>query len=236
MRQPQTPRAFTAEIGPFADQDISHRSPFMQITTILADDHAIIRNGLAPLLSADHGVELLGEAANGREAWELIETLRPDVAILDISMPEPTGIDIARKIAHAGLKTRVVLLTMYADPGAVLDAQEAGAAGYVLKDNTFEELLIAIRTVAAGGTFVTPSLQTKLLELQRGGRGSALLSAREREVVKLIAIGYSSKEIGRIMGISPRTVDTYRNRLMQKLGLNSLAEVIRYAVRTGMIS
>jgi len=220
----------------FAGQHSKDRLPFMQITAILADDHAIIRNGLAPLLNAEHGVELLGEAANGREAWELIETLGPDVAILDVSMPEPTGIDIARKIVRAGLKTRVVLLTMHADPGAVLEAQEAGAAGFVLKDNTFEELLIAIRTVAAGGTFVTPSIQIKLQELQRGGRGSALLSAREREVIKLIALGHSSKEIGRIMGISPRTVDTYRNRLMQKLGLNSLAEVIRYAVRTGMVS
>ena len=221
---------------PVADQQIDHRLPFMTIKAIIADDHAIIRNGLAPLLNSEHGVELLGEAANGHEAWELIEALVPDVAILDISMPEPTGIDIARMIAQTGLKTRVVLLTMHGDPGAALEAQEAGAAGYVLKDNTFEELLIAIRTVAAGGTFVTPSIQAKILELQRGGRGSALLSTREREVIKLIALGHSSKEIGRIMGISPRTVDTYRNRLMQKLGLNSLAEVIRYAVRTGMVS
>jgi len=208
----------------------------MPITTILADDHAIIRCGLAPLLQGADRVQLLGEAANGRDAWELIERLQPDVAILDLTMPQLTGIEIARKIVDAGLTTRVILLTMHADPGAVLEAQEAGAAGYVLKDNTFEELVLAIRTVAAGGTFVSPSIQAKLVALQRGGRASALLSSREREVIKLIALGHSSKEIGRIIGISPRTVDTYRTRLMQKLGLNSLAEVIRYAVRTGMVS
>ena len=208
----------------------------MQITVILADDHAIIRDGLSSVLNTDQEVELLGEASDGVEAWNLIETLRPDVAILDVSMPELTGVEIARRIGKAGLKTRVVMLTMHADLGAVLLAQQAGAQGYVLKNNTFEELLIAIRTVAVGGTFVTPSIQAQLQKLQRGGRTPVLLSTRERDVIKLIALGRSSKEIGRIMGISPRTVDTYRNRVMQKLGLFSLAEVIRYAVRTGMVA
>lgn len=206
----------------------------MTIKVILADDHAMFRQGLTPLLEVGHELELLAQAANGRDAWELIEALRPDVAIVDVSMPELTGIEVARKTVNAGFRTRVVMLTMHEDPFAALQAQEAGAAGYVLKDNTFEELLIAVRTVAAGGTFVTPSIQAKLMELQR--HGAALLSRREREVIKLIALGHSSKEIGRLMGISPRTVDTYRSRLMDKLGLHTLADVVRYAVRTGMVS
>jgi DNA-binding NarL/FixJ family response regulator len=208
----------------------------MPIKIILADDHAIIRQGLEPLFEAEQGMELLAQAGNGREAWELIESLRPDVAILDISMPEMTGIEVARRVVDAGFYTRVILLTMHEDPSAVLEAQEAGASGYVLKDNSFEELVQAVHAVVAGGSFVTPSIQEKLRKLQRQGHTAALLSNREREVIKLIAQGRSSKEIGRIMGISSRTVDTYRKRLMDKLDLHALANVVRYAVRTGMVS
>ena len=124
---------------------------------------------------------------------------------------------------------------MYEDPSAVLQGQEAGAAGYVLKDNSFEELVTAVRTVAAGGTFVTPSIQAKLRELGRNGCTTPRLSNQEREVLRLIALGNSSKEAARVMDISPRTVDTYRNRLMEKLQLHSLADVVRYAARTGMV-
>jgi DNA-binding NarL/FixJ family response regulator len=208
----------------------------MPIKIILADDHAIIRQGLEPLFEAEQGMELLAQAGNGREAWGLIESLRPDVAILDISMPEMTGIEVTRRVVNAGFNTQLVLLTMHEDPSAVLEAQEAGASGYVLKDNSFEELVQAVHVVAAGGSFVSPSIREKLRKLQRQGQTTALLSNREREVIKLIAQGQSSKEIGRAMGISPRTVDTYRQRLMDKLDLHTLAEVVRYAVRTGMVS
>ncbi len=208
----------------------------MSIKVVLADDHAIIRQGLAPLLEAEAGIELLAQAGNGQEAWELIESLRPDVAILDISMPEMTGFEVTRKVVDAGFHTQVILLTMHDDPSAVLEAQDAGASGYVLKDNSFEELVQAVHAVVAGGSFVTPSVQEKLRELQREGKTTALLSKREREVMKLVAQGQSSKEIGRIMDISPRTVDTYRQRLMDKLDLHTLADVVRYAVRTGMVS
>jgi DNA-binding NarL/FixJ family response regulator len=208
----------------------------MSIKIILADDHAIIRQGLAPLFEAEQGMELLAQAGNGREAWELIESLRPDVAILDISMPEMTGIEVTRKVVDAGFDTQVILLTMHEDPSAVLEAQEAGVSGYVLKDNSFEELVQAVHAVIAGGSFVTPSIQKKLRKLHSQGQTALLLSKREREVIKLIAQGRSSKEIGRIMDISPRTVDTYRKRLMDKLDLHTLADVVRYAVRTGMVS
>jgi len=208
----------------------------MSIKIILADDHAIIRQGLTPLFEVEQGMELLAQTGNGREAWELIESLQPDVAILDISMPEMTGIEVARRIAEGGFSTQVILLTMHEDPSAVLEAQEAGASGYVLKDNSFDELVQAVHTVVAGGSFVTPSIRERLRKLQHQGKTAVSLSKREREVIKLIAQGQSSKEIGRIMGISPRTVDTYRMRLMDKLDLHTIADLVRYAMRTGMVS
>jgi len=207
----------------------------MPITIVLADDHAIIRQGLTPLFEAEEGMQLVAEAGNGQEAWTLIESLRPDVAILDVSMPKMTGIEVTRRVVDTGVRTRVILLTMHEDPSAVLEAREAGASGYVLKDNSFEELVQAVKIVMAGGSFVTPSVQEKLRKLQAEGRPATLLSKREREVIKLIAEGRSSKEIARLMDISPRTVDTYRKRLMEKLDLHTLADVVRYAVRTGMI-
>jgi DNA-binding NarL/FixJ family response regulator len=207
----------------------------MPIGVIVADDHAIFRQGLASLLQAEADIALLGQAANGAEAWGLIESLRPDVAILDLSMPETTGIEVARRVEAAGLDTRIVLLTMHDDPSAVLQAQEAGVAGYVLKDNSFEELVQAVHTVVVGGTFVTPSIRVKLRALQRDGRPAVPLSPRERDVIRLIALGNSSKETARIMAISPRTVDTYRSRSMHKLGLHSLADLVRYAVQAGMV-
>jgi DNA-binding NarL/FixJ family response regulator len=208
----------------------------MTTSIILADDHAIFRQGLTQLLEPEHGFKLMAQVSNGREAWELIETLQPDVAILDITMDELTGIEVARKATNAGCHTRVLLLTMHSDPSMALEAQEAGAAGYVLKDNTFEELVTAVRTVVAGGTFMTASIQDRLRDLQSQGHTTIHLSKREREVIKMIALGHSSKEIGRLLGISPRTVDTHRNRLMGKLGLKTLADVVRYAVHTGIVS
>jgi DNA-binding NarL/FixJ family response regulator len=188
----------------------------MPITIVLADDHAIIRQGLTPLFEGEAGMELVAEAGNGQEAWKLIESLRPDVAILDISMPEMTGIEVTRKVVDSGLSTRVILLTMHEDPSAVLQAQEAGASGYVLKDNSFEELVQAVRIVVAGGTFVTPSVHQKLRKLQAEGKPAALLSKREREVIKLIAEGHSSKEIARLIRcqLSWPVSDNYLGRLV----------------------
>ncbi len=208
----------------------------MTIRIILADDHAIFRQALAPLLEAERGITLLAQAADGREAWRLIKSLRPDVAVLDVSMPLITGIEIAQRVEDACLDTRVLLLTMHDALFTVLQATEVAAAGYVLKDNSFEELVLAVHTIAAGGTFITPSIRAKLRELQRNGRATTALSPREREVVRLVALGNSSKQIARVMNISPRTVDTYRNRLMEKLGLRGLAEIVRYALLAGIIA
>jgi DNA-binding NarL/FixJ family response regulator len=207
----------------------------VSIGVILADDHAIVRQGLAALLQAEPDIVLLGLAADGAAAWSMIATHQPDIAILDLSMPQATGIEITRRVEAAALDTRCLLLTMHDDPAAALEAQAAGAAGYILKDNSFEDLVLAVRSIAAGGTFVTPSIRAKLRALQRNGQGSIALSSREREVIRLVALGHSSKEIARVLDISPRTVDTYRNRLMHKLRLHSVADVVRYAVQGGML-
>ncbi|MFZ0788879.1 MAG: response regulator transcription factor [Chromatiaceae bacterium] len=207
----------------------------MPLGVILADDHAIVRQGLAALLQGEPDIAVLAQAADGEAAWRLIETHRPDIAILDLSMPQATGIEVAHRVQAAALDTRVVLLTMHDDAATALQAQEAGVAGFVVKDNSFEELTLAVRTVAAGGTFVTPAVRAKLNALKRNGDRPVDLSPREREVVRLIAAGQSSKEIGRALAISPRTVDTYRDRLRDKLGLHSVAEVVLYAVQCGML-
>lgn len=206
----------------------------MSINVILADDHAIVRQGLAALLQAEPDITVLAQAADGATAWGLIATHQPDLAILDLSMPQATGIEVTRRVETAALDTRCLLLTMHDDPAAALEAQEAGAAGYVLKDNSFEELVLAVHTIAAGGTFITASIRAKLRALQRNGQHPTL-SSREREVIRLVAQGHSSKEIARTLAISPRTVDTYRNRLMHKLELHCVADVVRYAVQAGML-
>jgi DNA-binding NarL/FixJ family response regulator len=207
----------------------------VSIGVVLADDHVIVRQGLAALLQAEPDIVLLAQAADGVAAWGLIATHQPDIAILDLSMPQATGIEITRRVEAAALDTRCLLLTMHDDPAAALEAQEAGAAGYILKDNSFEELTLAVRSIAAGGTFVTASIRAKLRSLQRNGQRPIALSGREREVIRLVALGHSSKAIARSLAISPRTVDTYRNRLMKKLGLHSVADVVRYAVQAGML-
>lgn len=207
----------------------------MAISVVFADKHEICRQGLAALLNATDGIAPLGQAANGHEAWQLIEKLIPDVAILEIHLPEITGIEVVRKISLAGLATQAILLTAHEDPLAAVDAQEAGAAGYVLKANSFEELVRAVQIVAAGGTFVTPSIRAKLREFPQQGRATTVLSPREREVIRLIALGKSGKEVAKFMGISPRTVGTYRDRLMNKLQAHTVADLVRYAVRTGMV-
>jgi DNA-binding NarL/FixJ family response regulator len=136
---------------------------------ILADDHAIFRQGLAALLQGEPDIALLAQAADGEAAWVLIEAHQPDVAILDLAMPKATGIEVARRAAAAAFDTRVVLLTMHDDAATALQAQAAGVSGFVVKDNSFEELALAVRAVAAGGTFVTPAVRTKLRALQRNG-------------------------------------------------------------------
>ena len=202
---------------------------------VLADDHAMFRQGLSRLLHTWSEAQVVGEAAGGQEAWRLIQMLKPDVAILDIEMPDFGGIEILSKVRDEGLATRVVLLTMHDEPALALDAERAGAHGYVLKDNTFEELVNAVKKVAGGNGYMSPSVSEKLRAFRARG-GGANLSPREREVLKLIASGLSSKAIAKTLNISPKTVETHRNRLMTKLNLHSVAELVRYAVQTGYVN
>ncbi len=202
---------------------------------LLADDHAIFLQGLTKLLDAWPEAKVVAEAADGQEAWELILRHKPDVAVVDIKMPQMSGIEIAEQVRAQGLSTRVVLLTMHDEPALALEAEQAGIHGYVLKDNTFEELSKAIKTVASGRHYMSPSVSEKL-QAFRLSSGGVTLSPREREVLKLIASGLSGKAIARELGISPKTVETHRVRLMAKLNLHSVAELVRYAVQTGFLS
>jgi DNA-binding NarL/FixJ family response regulator len=205
------------------------------IRLLLADDHAIFLQGLTKLLDAWPEAKVVAEAADGQEAWELILMHKPDVAVVDIKMPQMSGIEIAEHVRARGLSTRIVMLTMHDEPALALEAEQAGVHGYVLKDNTFEELSKAIKTVASGHRYMSPSVSDKL-HMFRLNSGGVTLSPREREVLKLIASGLSNKAIARELDISPKTVETHRSRLMSKLNLHSVAELVRYAVQTGFLS
>ncbi|MEN8214128.1 MAG: response regulator transcription factor [Pseudomonadota bacterium] len=204
------------------------------IRLLLADDHAIFLQGLTRLLDAWPEARIVAEAADGQEAWNLILKHNPDVAVVDIKMPQMSGIEIAEHVRARGLSTRVLVLTMHDEPALALEAEQAGVDGYVLKDNTFEELSEAIKTVFSGHRYISPSVAENLhaFRLKSGG---VSLSPREREVLTLIASGLSSKAIARQLGISPKTVETHRSRLMTKLNLHSVAELVRYAVQTGFL-
>ena len=215
----------------------------MDITILLADDHAILRRGLRALLEREPGMEVLGEAADGRETIKAVGELQPDVVVLDITMPNLNGIEAARQIQAKGGKTAIIILSMHSDEGYVLRALRAGARGYLLKDAVEAELIQAIRAVAGGKAYFSPEVSKLLVEDYIQGmqlRGIEdryeLLTAREREVLQLLAEGKSSKDIARILELSVYTVDTHKANLMQKLSLHSMAELILFAVRRGIIS
>lgn len=208
---------------------------------LLADDHAVVREGLKALINAQPGMEVSGEAADGRNACRLARTLRPGVVILDVSMPEMNGAEAAEELRRDCPEVRVLALTVHEDKGYLLRLLAAGAAGYVLKGAAAEELIHAIRTVAAGGVYLDPTVAGKVV----GGfvrhpagtpaPGGGDLSDREAEVVRLVAAGYSNKEIAGRMTLSVKTVETYKARSMEKLGLRSRVDIVRYALHRGWL-
>lgn len=212
-----------------------------KIRILLVDDHAVLRAGLRALLNAETDMEVVGEAANGREAVERAETLRPDVIVMDLSMPGMGGLDATRQINEKGLQTRVLVLTVHAEQQYLLPVLQAGGAGYVLKQAADTELIQAIRTVHRGEAFLYPNAAGMLLQDYRR-RVSANqdqfdgLSEREREVLKFTAEGFSSQEIADRLIISAKTVDTYRQRIMDKLNIHHRSELIRYALRKGLLT
>lgn len=210
------------------------------VRVLLADDHAVVRSGLRALLAAEADLQVVGEAATGREAVAKAETLRPDVVVMDISMPDMDGLEAARAISERGLPSRVVILTVHADDEYLFQALDAGACGYVVKSASDTDLVEAIRLAARGQAFLYPSTVRRVLsEYVRSqgqrGHGPERLSPREREVLRLTAAGYTNQEIARELGISPKTVDTYRQRIMEKLGLERRSELVRYALRKGLL-
>jgi DNA-binding NarL/FixJ family response regulator len=210
------------------------------IRVLLADDHTLVRAGVKALLVRIPGVEVVGEAANGREALRLMKGLAPDVALMDIAMPELNGLDATAHAARDHPGVRVIIVSMHASEPYVQEALAAGAAGYLLKDADLDELERAIRSVMRGGRYLTPAVSRHLIGGSRGGasaeapRGGAL-SARQREVLQLVAEGRSTREIAERLHLSVKTVESHRAQLMEKLQIFEVAGLTRYAIRTGLI-
>jgi DNA-binding NarL/FixJ family response regulator len=204
---------------------------------LIADDHRIVVEGLKRLL--DPEFDVLGAVADGRELLAAAEKLRPDVIVADISMPNLNGIEAARQIKKVHEKMKVVFLTMHPDVAYAASAFEAGASGYVLKHSAPDELVTAIREALQGRTYVTPLVAGKLLRSYKEGThrqadAASVLSSRQREVLQLLAEGYSVKEVAAILSVSTKTVEFHKYRTMEILGLKTLAELVRYAVKQGI--
>ncbi len=211
------------------------------IRVLLADDHPIVRVGLRTLLEAEPDIHVVGEASTADEAVERARELQPDVAVLDISMPG-NGLEALRRIAALGLATRILILTVHAEERYLLPVLQAGGSGYVRKSSLHTDLVEAIRTVARGEVFIDQATARTLLQgyLDRARSGEVqdpaqLLSEREREVLRLTAAGYTAQEIADQLFLSPKTVETYRHRVMQKLGFSRRSELVRFALRIGLL-
>lgn len=208
-----------------------------RISVFIADDHALIRDGIVAILKAAPDIEVVGTAANGRIAVEQVLALAPDVAILDISMPELDGINATRQILAACPRVAVVILSMHSSAQHVFQALAAGARSYLLKESAGREIAETVRAVHLGRRHLGGRIAEIVAESISHGRTTSpieSLSSREREILKLVADGFSSAEIGRRLSLSPKTVDTYRSRLMQKLQITDLAGLIKFAVLHGL--
>ncbi|MDT8369761.1 MAG: response regulator transcription factor [Longimicrobiales bacterium] len=207
---------------------------------LLVDDHAMFRAGIRALLEAEEHFDVVGEAASGDEAIDRVRELRPDVVVMDLSMPGTNGLEATRRIAALGYDTRVLILTVHAEEEYLVPVIDAGASGYLTKSSADRELVEALRVVGRGEVYLPPHATSLLLRRYRddgSGEGTGLkeLSSREQEVLALTAEGFSSREIGEKLFISPKTVDTYRGRIMEKLKLNHRSELVKFALRTGLL-
>jgi two-component system, NarL family, response regulator NreC len=216
------------------------------ITIMIADDHAILRAGLKMLINAQADMEVVSEASNGAEAVQATRKTKPDVALMDLTMPPAAGTSAIQEIARTFPETRVLILTMHDDPAYLRSVFAAGATGYVLKRSVDAELLAAIRAVHRGGTFVDPAMAgffvQDLLD-KSGGKGrpktdrpKKVLSDRELQVLTLVARGYSSQQIAKQIFLSVKTVETYRSRFADKLGLRTRSDIVRFAVQMGLLT
>ena len=212
-----------------------------KLQIFLADDHAVVREGLKALINAQRDMEVMGEAAEGASACEQVTRLQPDVVVLDVSMPVMSGAAAAGRLRQECPQVKVLAITVHEDRGYLRQLLEAGAAGYVLKRAAAEELIQAIRAVAAGGIYLDPALAGKVVggfvrkQPGKGATGEGELSDRESEVVRRVAAGHSNKEIAGQLEISVKTVETYKARSLEKLGLHSRADLVRYALHQGWL-
>lgn len=212
------------------------------IHLLLVDDHALVRQGLRRLLDGEPDMEVVGEAGSGEEAVELVPRLRPDVVIMDIAMPGMDGIEATRRLKEICPDARVLVLTMHAHERYLVPVVEAGGSGYVLKSGTHTDLITAVRRVASGDVFLYPSAVSMLMKrylshVQLGGEEATYesLSPRERDVLRLVAEGYTSAEIGERLFLSAKTADSYRERIADKLGFRRRADFVQYALRLGLL-
>jgi DNA-binding NarL/FixJ family response regulator len=207
------------------------------IRIVLADDHALVRHGFRMILAAQPDMEVAGEAGNGREAVELCQKLKPDVVVMDVTMPELNGIEATRRLIELSPRTRVLALSMHKDAVYVREILRAGARGYLLKDSADTDLLAAVRAVAKGEGYLSPGVSDAVLSDYRRHVTDPLdlLTTREREVLQLIAEGKTNKEIATSLNLSVYTIEAHRGRLMEKLNLHSTGELVRFAVRSGLI-
>lgn len=213
-----------------------------KLRLLLGDDHTLVRHGLLKLLEEQPAWEVVAEVGDGREAVRAAIALKPDVVILDVAMPLLNGIDAAQQILRRVPSTRILMLSMHSDEAYVTRALQAGATGYILKDSAGKDLLKAVEAVAAGRAFFSPAIERLMLDdyVRRAGTGLVdryeTLSEREREIFQLIAEARSNKEVAALLDISPATVETHRARILQKLDIHNVAELVLYAVRRGVIS
>lgn len=208
----------------------------MPIQVLLADDHPIVREGFKSLLERE-GLQVVGEASDGHEAVRLAQTLHPDVAVLDLSMPLLNGLQAAREILHTSPRTRTILLTMYTEDQYVLEAMRAGIRGYVVKRQAVMDLVQAIREVANGAIYLSPSVSQAVVRAYLGKTDLPPdpLSSREQQVLQLVAEGKTTKEIAQLLGISIKTAESHRTHIMEKLDIHETAGLVRYAIRRGVI-
>jgi two-component system response regulator NreC len=205
---------------------------------LIVDDHAVVRSGLRLVLDADEEIEPVGEAGTARDAIFEARSLKPDVILLDVVMPDQSGLDIIPTLLHENPDTKILVLSMQDDPRYVREAFEAGASGYVLKEAADSEVVAAVREVAGGGRYVDPELGARLVAAESEERKRAEedpLSEREGEVLRLLALGHTNQEIAKQLYISVRTAETHRAHIMQKLRLSSRAELVRYALDRGLL-
>lgn len=217
--------------------------PKKLIRILLADDHGLVRAGLRTVLDGLDGVEVVGEARDGLQALEMIERLLPSIALLDISMPGLTGLEVLKQVRAQLPLTKVILLSMYDNPEYVSEAVQSGAVGYLIKDGAEDELAFAIKAVMRGDVYLSPSISRQLASVfvQRVGApasasASGALTSRQTEVLCLIAKGHSSKGVARELNLSIKTVETHRAQLMERLGIRDVAGLVRYAIRHGLVS